>query len=144
MKSNKLTGRIRLAAVAALALLVAACAAAPMSQPAAEEAPAKVYHFEPWDGDGMEIPLDGSSLDAFETSLARVQAHTSPENYTTLENAIKYLMLYDLSVKRDKAMLAQKLDGKTPYEVLEQVQWRKPAPGKSRAEKGAADATIEI
>lgn len=136
--------RTGLALLTALTLLLAACTSTGPAKQAAEGETAKVYEFEPWEGDGMEIPLDGSSLDAFETSLARVEAHTSPENYTTLKNAIEYLLVYDLSVKRDKARLAQKLDGQTPYQVIQLVGWRKPAPGKSKAEKGAADATIEI
>jgi hypothetical protein len=145
MNENLLKPLLRLAVVAAFTLVFAGCASGPASTPDSAAATAeKVYEFEPWDGDGMEIPLDGSSLEAFETSMARVQAHTSPENYTTLENAIEYLLLYDLSARKDKARLAQHLDGKTPYQVIDMVQWRKPAPGKSQAEKGAADAKIEL
>lgn len=134
---------IHLAFAATLALVLAACAATP-GQPGAEEEAAKTYEFEPWDGDGMEIPLDGSNLEAFETSLARVEAHTSAANYTSLKNAIEYLLVYDLESKRDRAKLAAKLDGLTGYQVMEKVGWRKPAPGKSKAEKGAADAVIDI
>ena len=42
-----------------------------------------VYEFEPWEGEGMEIPLDGSSREAWETSMARVKAHTSKETWTS-------------------------------------------------------------
>jgi len=126
----------------ALAAGLAACAST-APQPKADETP-PAPQFEPWDGDGMEIPLDGSSLEAFETSMARVKAYTTPAQYITLENSVEYLLVYDLAVRRDKAKLAAKLDGKTPYEVIEMVQWRKPAPGKSAAEKGAADATLEL
>ena len=73
----------------------------------------------------MDIPLDGSSLEAFETSLARVKAHTSAENYTTLVNAIEYHLVYDLSAERDRAKLAANLDGMTPREVIDKVIWRK-------------------
>ncbi|RPH95548.1 MAG: hypothetical protein EHM68_12540 [Lysobacterales bacterium] len=139
---NQALTRLILAALVSLAL--GACAATPGQQETIEEEPVKTYEFEPWDGDGMDIPLDGSSLEAFETSLARVQAHTTPSNYTTLVNAIEYLLVYDLEIKRDRARLAAKLDGQTPYDVLQRVGWRKPAPGKSAAEKGAADATIDI
>jgi len=129
--------------IVALSLGFAACSATPTQQGPEEEV-VKTYEFEPWEGDGMEIPLDGSNLEAFETSLARVKAHTSPENYTTLVNSIEYLLVYDLAAKRDRAKLASHLDGLTSYQVLEKVGWRKPAPGKSQAEKGAADATIDI
>jgi hypothetical protein len=132
-----------IALIVALSLGIAACSATPTQQEPEEEV-VKTYEFEPWEGEGMEIPLDGSSLEAFETSLARVQAHTSPENYTTLVNSIEYLLVYDLAAKRDRAKLASHLDGLTPYQVLERVGWRRPAPGKSQAEKGAADASIDI
>ena len=123
---------IHLASATALVLLLAACAATP-GQPGAEEEAARTYEFEPWDGDGMEIPLDGSSLEAFETSLARVKAHTSRASYTTLENAIEYLLVYDLAANRDRATLAARLDGLTPYQVVERVGWKRPTPGKSKA-----------
>ena len=143
MNTNTIARSLRLLPALLLAALLAACAATTGSQ-SAEEAPPPPPQFEPWDGDGMEIPLDGSSLEAFESSVARVKAYSSEKDYITFDNAIEYLMLYDLSVRKDKARLAKKLDGMTPYEVLEMVQWRKPAPGKSQAEKGAADATIEL
>jgi hypothetical protein len=127
---------------AALCLGLAACAATPTEPEPAEEA-VKTYEFEPWEGDGMEIPLDGSSLEAFEASLARVKAHTSEANYTTLVNAIEYLMVYDLAAKRDKTKLASHLDGLTPYQVIERVAWGKPDPGQSPNQKGAKDASIE-
>ena len=92
------------------------------------------------EGDGMEIPLDGSSLEAFDASMARVKRHSTESSYITLENAIEYLLVYDLEVRRDKEKLAAKLDGLTGYEVIARVGWRKPPPGKSKAEKGAADA----
>jgi hypothetical protein len=142
MNKTSTSTLFRFAVVALTALMLAGCASVPA--PAADPTPDKVYEFEAWDGDGMEIPLDGSSLEAFETSMARVQAHTSPENYITLENAIDYLLVYDLSARKDKAKLAHNLDGMTPYQVIDKVQWRKPAPGKSQAEKGAADAKIEL
>lgn len=112
---------IRLAAVAALAFLLAACAAQ-TTQPAEQGAAKPAHSWEPWDGDGMEIPLDGSSLEAFETSLARVKAHTSPEDYTTLVNAIDYLLFYDLSAGRDRTRLASILDGLTPNAIIEKVE----------------------
>jgi hypothetical protein len=142
MNKTSTSTLFRFAVVALTALMLAGCASVPA--PAADPTPDKVYEFEAWDGDGMEIPLDGSSLEAFETSMARVQAHTSPENYITLENAIEYLLVYDLSARKDTAKLVHNLDGKTPYQVIDMVQWRKPAPGKSQAQKGAADAKIEL
>lgn len=101
-----------------------------------------VYEFEPWEGDGLEIPLDGSSREAWATSMARVKAHTSGANYITLENAIEYLLVYDLAAQRDFDKLIGRLDGLTGYQVLARINWRKPAPGKGPAEKGAADAKI--
>jgi hypothetical protein len=96
-----------------------------------------------FEGDGMEIPLDGSSLAAFDASMARVKKHASEANYTNLENSIEYLLVYDLEVKRSKEKLAAKLDGLNGYEVVARTGWRKPPHGKSKVEKGAADANID-
>jgi hypothetical protein len=126
MKSKKIIKLAPLALVAVLALLLSACATTSANPSAAQEpeAPA-VEPVEPWDGDGMDIPLDGSSIEAFDKSLARVKAHASPKSYTTLVNAIDYLMVYDLAAKGDKAKLVSNLDGLTGHEVIDRVAWRK-------------------
>lgn len=137
------TGLIRIAVAAMAAAILAACAAQP-PQPEPESPPEKVYSFEPWEGDGMDIPLDGSSLEAFETSLARVEAHTTPDDYTTLRNAIEYLLVYDLSANRDRARLAANLDGLTPREVIAKVNWGVKRPGNTSAERRRANDTLDL
>lgn len=124
------------------AYLMAGCANQQTQQAVEQSQAEPVSEIEPWDGDGMEIPMDGSSLEAWNRSMARVKAHTSEANYTTLENAIKYLLVYDLQAKNDINNLISSLDGMSGYEILARVKWRKPAPGKGPAEKGAADAKI--
>jgi hypothetical protein len=80
---------------------------------------------ELYNGDGMLMPLDGSSLEAFNASLAKVERNTSTKSYTTLKNAIEYHLAYDLSVRQDRELLVKKLDGKTGYEIVEKVRWQK-------------------
>jgi hypothetical protein len=140
---------IRTLLAAVLVTHLTACAE-PVTKPespaaagATDESNAAENEVEPWAGDGMDIPLDGTSLEAFNASLARVKHYSKPEDYETLVNAIDYLMVYDLSAHHDRTKLAANLNGLTGYQVIEKVQWRKPKPGKSPAEKGAADATID-
>lgn len=141
MTSNVLT-KIPLIALVFAAMLLTACAAnSPQEIETVADEPQQI-EVEPWDGDGMDIPLDGSSMETWERSMARVKAHSTPANYTTLTNAIDYLLVYDLSARRDMNKLIVILDGLTGYEVVQRISWRKPAPGKGPAEKGAADAKI--
>ena len=130
-----------LAALAAAFFLAACASTAPEKSPESP-APEPVVEVEPWEGDGMEIPMDGSSMEAWNYSLARVKAHAEPSSYETLENAIDYLLLYDLRARNKMDLLIKRLDGLTGYEIVARVGWRKPAPGKGPAEKGAADAKI--
>lgn len=108
-----------------LSLLQAACATPPAAQSSPQSAAptANVEPVEPWDGDGMDIPLDGSSLEAFNKSLERVKVYASPSNYTTLVNAIEYLLVYDLAAKHDRTKLAADLDGLTGHQVVGRVNW---------------------
>ena len=132
------------------AIFLAACAA-PQSKSSDESDPvvadASEQTSEPdvidtYEGDGMELPLDGSSLDAWDASMARVKRHSTEASYTTLENAIDYLLVYDLEVQRDKKRLAAKLDGLTGYEVVARVKWRKRPPSAGNAAKDADGAGI--
>ena len=133
-----------------MAIFLVACAAPQSDSPKeldqnvadAPEQLAEPEVIDTYEGDGMEIPLDGTSLEAWDASMARVKRHSTEASFTTLNNAIDYLLVYDLEVKRDKEKLVAKLDGLTGYEVVAKVGWRKPPPGKSKAVKGAADAQI--
>ncbi len=138
------SGINRLFITIALGLLLAACTASQSgtTPSSAESENATAVAPEAYEGDGLEIPLDGSSLAAFDASLARVKLHTPAESYLTLENAIDYLLVYDLGAKKNRETLAARLNGLTGYQVIAKVGWRKPAPGKSNAEKGATDVKI--
>lgn len=129
-------------ALLTLVLLVSGCATSPVATETTASEPVPAQEIEPWDGDGMEIPLDGSSMEAWDRSMARVKAHTDESTFTTLQNAIAYLLTYDLSARKDMNLLIKNLDGLTGYEVVGKVRWRIPAPGKGPAEKGAADASL--
>ena len=73
---------------------------------------------------GMYLPLDGSSVEAFEGSLEEVQAQSTEAEYATLQNALEYLLVYDLAARRDPELLYERLDGKTPADVIGMVKWR--------------------
>lgn len=111
---------------------------AAVPEPAAEPEIVDTY-----EGDGLELTVDGSSMEAFDASMARIKRHTDAASYKSLEAAIGYLLVYDLSARGDKEKLIARLDGLNGYEIMDKVGWRKPPPNKSKAEKGAADATIE-
>lgn len=75
--------------------------------------------------DAMHIPVDGSSLEAFNESLEKIKAQAKENEYTTLTNAIDYMVIYDLAAKRDRAKVAANLDGLTGAEIVDKVHWRK-------------------
>jgi len=80
-------------------------------------------HAAPEFGEGMQIPVDGTSLDAFEQSLATIKTKTTSAEYTTLVNAIDYLMVYNIAAKRDRTKLAALLNGKTGEQIVGLVEW---------------------
>lgn len=73
---------------------------------------------------GMDIPVDGSSLEAFNKSLEKIRENATDSQYTTLKNAIQYLLLYDLGIRSDRTKLAAKLDGMTGHEIVDKIKWR--------------------
>jgi hypothetical protein len=101
-------------------------AAAPVATPAEAASEAVAAEAPAADLDpGMQIPVDGSSLEAFNESLATIKAQAKEANYISLEEAIKYLLVYDLGAQNDKAKLAKNLDGKTGDQIIDLVIWRK-------------------
>ena len=99
-------------------------ASAAVSPPVAEPAaPASEKPAAPKFGAGMQIPVDGTSLEAFEQSLADIKTKTTKPEYTTLSNAIDYLMVYTIEAKRDRTKLAAYLNGKTGEQIVDMVKW---------------------
>ena len=76
---------------------------------------------------GLDIVMDGSSLEAFEKSMEQVKETGTAEEYRALESAIDYLLIYDLSAKRNMEKLIERLNGRTGHEIIKRVGW-----GKSR------------
>ena len=92
----------------------------PIAEPAAglNEKPAT-----PKFGAGMQIPVDGTSLDAFDKSLADIKTKTTKPEYTTLSNAIDFLMVYYIDARRDRTKLAALLNGMTGEQIVAMVKW---------------------
>jgi hypothetical protein len=126
----------------ALALVAAASLAACATMPGnSEEPPAPepvVIEFERWEGDPLDMPIDGSTPEAFERTLARYKDCATPEQYEGLLDAIDYLLIYDIGAQRDRDILASRLDGLTVREVYDRVNWHR-APSDKPAEPEAVD-----
>ena len=74
---------------------------------------------------GLDIVLDGSSIEAFDKSLEKVKKTGSEGDYAALENALDYLLLYEIGAQGDRAKLASRLDGMTGQEILKKVSLRR-------------------
>ena len=72
---------------------------------------------------GLDIPMDGSSLEAFEKNLEKVRETSSESDYNSIKAAFDYLLLYDLGSKGDPEKLAARLDGVTGREMLDRIKW---------------------
>ena len=74
---------------------------------------------------GLDMIMDGSSLEAFEKSMEKVRETGSEADYKSLRGAFDYLLFYDLGAQNNREKLAARLDGKTGYEIISRVKWRK-------------------
>jgi len=73
--------------------------------------------------EGMYIPVDGSSLEAFNDSLASIEKKAKPAEFNSLKGAIDWLLMYDLSARGNRTRLAKNLDGQTGEQIMSQVNW---------------------
>ena len=74
---------------------------------------------------GLDLSVDGSSLEAFNKSLEKIGETATESQYITLKNSIEYLLVYDLALKQDRTKLAAKLDGMTGWQIIDKIKWRK-------------------
>ena len=86
---------------------------------------AAVDSTETGEATGLDIVMDGSSLEAFEESMEQVRATGTAIEYRALEGAIEYLLIYDLSARRNMEKLVERLNGRTGNEIIKRVGWAK-------------------
>ena len=113
----------------ALMASLALCASPVLAQDEAEEESGEVVagpagaSTAEWSA-GMSIPFDGSSTEAFNASLEKIKAETTDAEFTTVQNALDYMLVYDLASRGDPEALYKRLDGTTPAEMVKQVRWK--------------------
>jgi len=66
----------------------------------------------------MDQPVDFTSPESVEQTLQAIRQQAGEGKANSVNNALGYLLVYDLSVNRNKNKLYQKLDGKTPNEII--------------------------
>ena len=66
----------------------------------------------------MDRSVNFSTPEDIERSFNSIEEEAGAAVAGQIKNAIDYMLVYDLSVKRDKARLYKKLDGKTPNQIL--------------------------
>ncbi len=66
----------------------------------------------------MSEPVDFSSAEKITASMDKIKQGAGDEAATRVQNAIGYLLVYDLGVGRNQQKLNAKLNGKTPNEIL--------------------------
>ena len=70
----------------------------------------------------MDQPVNFSTPEDVEKSLLKVRDQAGDNAYKNLNNAMKYILYYDLSRKGDKEKMYKKLNGKTPSEIIQMMK----------------------
>lgn len=74
---------------------------------------------------GLNIVMDGSSLEAFNESMEKVKETGSENDYKRLQDAFSYLLVFDTGARNNPKTLASRLDGLTGHQILERVKYGK-------------------
>jgi hypothetical protein len=70
----------------------------------------------------MDQPVNFSTPEDVEKSLQKVRDEAGDKAYKNLDNAMKYVLYYDLSLKNNKEEMYKKLNGKTPSEIIQMMK----------------------
>lgn len=66
----------------------------------------------------MNEPLHNNEPGSFEAGLAKVRESATKLEVAQLDNALSVLLLYDIAARGKKDKLYERLDGKTPQEII--------------------------
>lgn len=70
----------------------------------------------------MNQPMDFSTADAMEASLQKITEQEGDSTRKIVENAMQYILIYDLSLGGDEDKMYKKLNGKTPREIIAKIK----------------------
>lgn len=70
----------------------------------------------------MDKPVNFSTPEDVEKSIEAVRLGAGDKAARDLNNAMKYILTYDLSLRRDKEKMYQKLNGRTPNEIIAKMK----------------------
>jgi hypothetical protein len=73
--------------------------------------------------DGLDIVMDGTSLDAWNQSMERVKEVGGEKQYAQLQDAFDYLLMFDIGAKNNPEILASRLNGLTGNQIVERVKY---------------------
>jgi len=70
----------------------------------------------------MDKPVNFSTPEDVDKSIEAVRLEAGDKAARDLNNALKYILAYDLSLRRDKEKMYQKLNGRTPNEIIAKMK----------------------
>ncbi len=70
----------------------------------------------------MDQPVNFSTPEDVEKSLQKVRDQAGDKAYKNLDNAMRYILYYDLGLKNNKEKMYKKLNGKTPSEIIQMMK----------------------
>lgn len=70
----------------------------------------------------MTQPVDFSSAEAVQATMENIREKEGNLPHTQLQNAMQYIMVYDLSVGNNKEKLYKKLNGRTPEQIIAKMK----------------------
>ena len=70
----------------------------------------------------MDMPVNFSTPQDVEESIEKVRLEAGEAEALRLENALGYILAYDLSLERDKDKMYKKLNGRTPNAIIAKMK----------------------
>jgi len=70
----------------------------------------------------MDKPVNFSTPEDVEKSIEAVRQQAGEAQARDLKNALGYILAYDLSIGRNKEKMYQKLNGRTPNEIIAKMK----------------------
>ncbi len=104
---------------AILMALSAATVYATDEQAAVTETPAKPAAAQ---ASIMDQPVDFTTQENVQKTVQAVKEQAGDTAARDLQNALQYLLVYDLSVKHDQDKLYKKLNGSTPRQIIARMK----------------------